>query len=80
MDVTHPGRGSAEGTRKCYLRIVKPGTHSFDEASIAAVVASVDAEFSQYPASLGIQKSRKEVHMHFEAGLVFLLFNNAPHR
>jgi len=80
MDVTHPGRGSAEGTRKCYLRIVRPGTHSFDEASIAAVVASVDAEFSQYPASLGIQKSRKEVHMHFEAGLVFLLFNNAPHR
>jgi len=78
MDVTHPGRGSAEGTRKCYLRIVNPGTHSFDEASIAAVVASVDTEFSQYPASLGIQKSRKEVHMSSRLAS-FFFYSITPH-
>lgn len=61
MDVTHPGPGSARGTRGCYFCIVRMSTHSFDKASIAAVVASVDNHFAQYPASLEIQESRKEV-------------------
>lgn len=61
MDVTHPGPGSARGTRECYFCIVRMSTHSFDKASIAAVVASVDNHFAQYPASLEIQESRKEV-------------------
>jgi eukaryotic translation initiation factor 2C len=61
MDVTHPGPGSVRGTRECYLRIVSLDTHSFNKASIAAVVASVDNQFAQYPASLEIQESRKEV-------------------
>jgi hypothetical protein len=61
MDVTHPGPGSARGTRECYFCIVQMSTHAFDKASIAAVVASVDNHFAQYPASLEIQESRKEV-------------------
>lgn len=63
MDVTHPSPGSAIGTRKNVLvpRHVYRLTSICILASIAAVVASVDREFAQYPASLEIQQSKKEV-------------------
>ena len=62
MDVTHPGPGSAKGTRTWII-------YSFSEncndggllASIAAVVASIDNQYAQFPGSLEIQETKKEV-------------------
>jgi len=45
IDVTHPGRGSSRDSTP----------------SITAVVASADGSFVQFPASMRIQESKKEV-------------------
>jgi eukaryotic translation initiation factor 2C len=44
------------------IDVTHPGPGSVrGTPSIAAVVASVDAFYAQHPASMGIQKSKKEV-------------------
>jgi hypothetical protein len=51
------------------IDVTHPGPGSVKGTpSIAAVVASCDPEYSQYPASMEIQESRKEVC----AGCIFL--------
>jgi hypothetical protein len=64
MDVTHPGPGSIKGTvSSCFVVPVHQKLKSFIfQPSIAAVVASVDNQYAQYPASMEIQESKKEVN------------------
>ena len=48
------------------IDVTHPGPGSVQHTpSIAAVVASCDADFGQYPASMEIQKSKKEVRKSF---------------
>ena len=53
------------------IDVTHPGPGSVKGApSIAAVVASYEIEFAQYPASMEIQETKKEVFT------IFLLFNH----
>ena len=48
------------------IDVTHPGPGSVKGApSIAAVVASYEIEFAQYPASMEIQETKKEVSYHF---------------
>lgn len=65
MDVTHPGPGSSVGCRK-HIMMFPPSIISHVPfftvlTSIAAVVASVDSDFAQYPVAMDMQSSRSEV-------------------
>ena len=61
-----------EPTMLVGMDVTHPGPGSLrGSPSIAAVVASVDDQFAQYPASLKIQESKKEVRsMTFNENLI----------
>jgi len=64
MDVTHPGPGSIKGTVSMFTALLHKKScllWSNHQPSIAAVVASVDHLYAQYPASMEIQETKKEV-------------------
>jgi len=61
MDVTHPGPGSVKGTVSYLALFYATILTIVWQPSIAAVVASIDTHYAQYPASMEIQESKKEV-------------------
>lgn len=58
------------------IDVTHPGPGSIKGTpSIAAVVASCEPEFAQYPASMEIQESKKEVNLFTTSTLaIFLIF------
>jgi len=67
LDPQSMGWFKKEPTMLVGIDVTHPGPGSIKGTpSIAAVVASVDSSFAQFPASMELQESKKEVCVHYK--------------